>query len=379
MTKLIKNGTAVYKILVLISHSNEISPKIFHQCKDFSYKYYMNTVKIMTESCTYANDSGETIENIKALTIIGNGKRKTIRLTRKAYEHHLLNLIDKEAQMHYEVNAYNKYQENANKWMIERNHKIAELFLKLNRNEINHYWIFNEEINPLRKTHNVFLNIRMIKALYISQSARQGRSYGVLIIGGMCYMVYIFDNINAKWSSEAELKSKKITRKAIRENIKNLSNEPDMYFDSAIIFGGNIEMISGLLMGKEANPDIKNGVKIDSTYNNYYYIPEKYADQILSLLKIRDLHEKLKEITFFNQKSSCLIDCDGITDKNEYLLFVFDLNLTRMRRFKRNCEYYKENKYIVYGLDWQKEFLMKYYGESVEILTINYHVLMGAI
>ena len=381
MIKRIRKGSVSYQILELLSYSTEISPKLFHRFNDFSYNVYMNEVACMTKMHTYVNDYGDVIENIKVLSVVGKGKHKTIRLRSRAYEEQFLKLLNSDALERYEVNSYHKYQSHYTKTAIERNHMLSEMYCIFRDNDIEDYW-FNKDAHSLVRQGGMFLTGQTIKGLYISKAVHHGRSYGALVFENNSHVLYYYENETSLWSSEAEMRSKKMIQKTILERLETYQDKDDAYFDNAIIMSSNIKLAYDVLTGKGVKDDNKRGLRIDEVYRNYRFIPKSHAGEMLTLLKNNiEIMKRLYQKTFGNNpKKSKLIECDGVTAEGSHLLFTFDMNLNRMKRFKKNCDYYSDKKFTVYGFEWQKPLLLKYFnGDNTEIYSVTFETLMDVL
>lgn len=367
----------VYEILELISFSTEVSPKLFHQCRRTSYDMYMKTVRyVLTRNYTYYDRTkAHHLDNIQALTLVGNGASKSLRLTEPAYLEKLMLMADENIYKRYQMNAYDKYQDTFNKASIERNHRLAELCLNLHSVEIKDCLDLEQSTD---KPRNLFINIRMIKAYYPSEATNQGRCYGLLVLGGKCYAAYIFNSIKSHWTQQSELRNKKMMQRAVFDHFKPLSDNNPGYLDHMLIFGKDLAMARELLERKDKSVQPDNYMRMDATFENYHFIPYDKREEMLRLLQIPNLQKKLKKLTFGEKtKVSQTIDCDGITEDHEYLLFAFDFNLTRIWRLKHNAEYYQDKKFVIFAYRWQQEFLEEYCGEKVRILTISFEKLIS--
>lgn len=330
----------------------------------------MNEVKKMTEKNTYVNAYGETMENIKALTIIGQGKYKTIRLRQNAFDRELLTLLGEEEQQRYMINSTYRYPDGFNTAQIERNHILAELHYLMDKSGITEFWRSKDIMMDFKK--GVFINDRLIKSLYSSKAITQsGRGYGALIYPKACHTIYYYENNASYWSSESERRHCNISEKYIREHFAEFKDVDKHVFKNALLVSCDNQVAYDLLNNRSHKA--KKGLKIDGTFDNFRYTNKNHITETLFILENEEVIKNiLKKKMFVKNTEESRIDSDGVTEDGKHWLFTFDFNLTRIRRIKKAADHFDQKKFVVYGFNWQKDFLNRYFNnKNVETYTVD--------
>jgi len=193
------------------------------------------------------------------------------------------------------------------------------------------------------------------------------RAVGLLLASNdRGFIVYNSQNALMKWSSTAEQR--------VSGTLTGLLLDCGIQINhfSGLMIGKDMDFAKRLLL---SGGGLKNELfKLDSTFYEFYYVPEdENGDYLLSLLVDNKGLEDIKwqliddlEIkTDFRPYLS-----DGKDKYDRPILFAYDFNLEKIRKFKSGLEMFEEMGFVV-CFEFQQKVLEEYFEGLAEIIVIS--------
>lgn len=193
-----------------------------------------------------------------------------------------------------------------------------------------------------------------------------------LITPNDVFAVYNVGDTTIGWSAAAEYATATLL-KSIKENNTLLSSDTNTE-SSALIVSSNYKLPKEIFSGT------KRTLYIDDLYKHYHFLPNDINGIIqLKIMKQKDYIRKLFTKIFGEYKNEVYnIDADYcIRERDEegkeiqnkisaYVLYGFDLNLTRIRRFLLSKQTVNERLEIM-CFDWQSDILIDIFGDEIDV------------
>lgn len=356
--------------------------KLIALCGEFPY------------NSTYLIDLNEriikrTLLNMKKegyVTIIGTGKLKTIRITKKAFEplkeigeeylSHYLSITDNH---HFRGGVKNK---NAD-MVVYRRHRLAEIMcmlISINTKIWTHEKpkLVLDKSNPtlISEDDLIFYTSKEMKNADIEQRYKTEftRIMGVLLSPGGIYGIYNVNNGVMKWNRQGEGKAQVLIEDIVSYNCSNQYSS----LDSAIMFGKEVHTAIDILNSNGGKRDINDFemLSFDNTYTNIYYLTlDENGLYQLNLIIQKNWYNAIRNSIFpssFLSTDYLSIDCDAYDKKNEkYIIMFLDGNIGRLKRFKEASYDDKNKKFEVVCFDWQEEMLREYLNSNTTLMVVT--------
>lgn len=231
----------------------------------------------------------------------------------------------------------------------------------------------NNDINtlPLVVTEPAFYNSREIKYLGSEfVKIRGARSVGSILTEHEAFVVYNTGGSLMKWDYRSEFRTK-----ALMKNILCIERFPHQYKPDNIkgmMLGDNMAQLYNLLTST-------GGVKkkyfmLDDNYGSFIYLTNDHnGELILKLLCDKDKTIHLNHIlseNLFEHDPGMLIENDVVDDNGDPVLFVYDCDMPRIKRFNSALNTYGRTGTII-CFDFQSEVLRRYCCDNVKFQTID--------
>ncbi len=178
------------------------------------------------------------------------------------------------------------------------------------------------------------------------------------------YTIYSLGEYLMEWDSSRQCKASSLQK----ELSHNLLGSDNITYD-AIVISPNPNHASKIAKGSilnsgsgaNTNKNAKTYIKADSTFDNFHYVPADLNGVAqISIMNIEHYQEDFLKAMFPNDKITILpCDADILTrkgDKEVYILYGYDLNLTRISRLALYASQNKGN-YEVLCFSWQKPII----------------------
>ena len=357
-----ENGRA-YKIIYILSQVGEYPTKSVYLLGENANKE-QRRIHDMTLPQTYLNPkTGEKIE-AKILNISGNGKTKTIRLSKQAIP--ILEWMG--VREEYEKTSDKFRSDNR----IDRNHRVAEVYVMFRRAgmEIQKEGAADENRYPL--LYYAKSNTDIDKCISEqNEKVMFTRIIGLLLNTGVCMAVYNTRDTVMKWVGESEYKAKLAFQKT---SLK--ITETDAVLD-CLLFGKNYEVGRKMIESpSEKNTAQKNKLNEYSFFRIYrkvYFVPlSDFGVKLLGLLAKPDIDRKLIDILIpkESQRSGYgAFEFDGTLDGN-YVFSFLNSDISRLERLRIAMELGVRAEIICFPE--QVEYVQDMFGKyNVKISTVD--------
>ena len=372
MTKTMKPGSQLYRLMCLLSVAGEYPVKSLHLLGN--KRMYRKLVKEGLSPLTVRNsETGETLSLPKLFNLCGRGRTKTIRLYAGA-----LPILTWFGEGEYYESITHGYSLPMNASHLDRNHRVGEALAVCMDGGIE---ILPHNLPKLqigRRSYLIapgspfFLTSRAIKQIGGEDSeankTKFTRMVGGLFNGNDCYCVFNTRDSVMKWSGEGEMKAKYNLQCIYEAN----SVKSD-YIHSAIILGSSPEIAMGSI---ESTAKIsRKEYRFDSQFWNIHYIPlNEYGSRFLHFFTIPRWKEELLQLLFDDEERTfgCgRFDYDALVASEEgkkHVLSLLDCDLARLKRFKEALELYPDVVGEIICYDWMVKYVQKYMEGSNAII-----------
>ena len=308
-------------------------------------------------------ETAEAISLPRLFNLCGKGRLKSIRLYSGALP--ILKWIDEGEYYDIISNGHNMPM---NDQHLDRNHRVAEV-LAVCRDagiEIFPHNLPNfqrdefDTIIPIRQPF--FMTSRMLKMFggnYAANKTNFTRMIGTLFVGETDYFVYNTRYTPMKWSGSGERKAK--------INARQLSRIPPFREAYSMLFADSGEIAMKAFLSTQIIRD--SNYHFHGIYEKIHFVPlNEYGARYLRFFTVIGWHDyftklllELDELPKYRYYDHDYYD-DGV-----YYLVWLDGDLRHLWEASK----LKGNLHI-YCFDWQKDFVRKFLGNDMEILTVNF-------
>ena len=198
---------------------------------------------------------------------------------------------------------------------------------------------------------------------------RGARSVGVLLTPQHIHVVYNMGNALMKWSYKAEMRTK-----ALMQTVLCRERMPHQYHPDAVrglLLGDSMELAYELLTDQGG----KNYFVLDGSYERFCFLTnDHHGEVLLRLLCDEELDNGLRELLLLDlepRQLSETVENDAMTPDGAPVLFAYDCDLPRIRRFDTALRL--QDRYgILICFDHQAEVLRRYCGDRVVVQAIDF-------
>ena len=324
-----------------------------------------------------------SLKQEKLIRVFYKDNVRSYRLTSKAKKRLLLENSDRFKAYFEKTTEANLYPSAINRRL--RLHRISQALVFMKNSNVK---IFHDEKTPLFESsvgtvytgfysNNPETSERIkLPAFYTSREIKEhskekykinnSRFIGLLITESMQYIIYNTDDTLMKWESRSEEKVFAVINHFLRQTLTGYVNNSL----KTIMIGRNMEIALQIL---KSTGGYKHGyLMLDGTFYNLLFLPRNEDGiMILKILCSRDIENQTRSILMYNLETpptSTIVDCDGIDNDGNPVLFAYDFDLERIARFNAGLSG-RSKKGSITCFDFQKETLEKYC--NLEFITVN--------
>ena len=369
----IKRGSLISKLLYLLSITGE-----FPMCSISllgSYRRNMQLIKNATQPCEYLNLETKERYTTTLLTIVGQGRRKSLRFLSGAEQIlEWLGLWDLYQTLHGD------FRYRGDRAHLDRAHRVAEGYamaylagLEINPMEIPK--LQQESIKNLFTDRQCFYGSKHLKTVSKLEMKKNiyTRVIGAVFANKNVYAVYNTRAELMKWNGKGESKT--------LVNLEEISrmNAGAHRISTAILFGKNEKVALETL--DVADKTTRLELCFDGIYPQLYFVPlNENGVRQLRILLLENWREELLSVLFSDDIRS--FDEGGIeydaSMGRKFILAFFDGNITRLQRFRFGARR-TEGEYEVLCFPFQVELVKGYLGDLAKIKTIDLEVIENAL
>ena len=198
---------------------------------------------------------------------------------------------------------------------------------------------------------------------------RGARSVGVLLTPQHIHVVYNMGNALMKWSYKAEMRTK-----ALMQTVLCRERMPHQYHPDAVrglLLGDSMELAYELLTDQGG----KNYFVLDGSYERFCFLTnDHHGEVLLRLLCDKEIDNDLRELLLLDlepRQLSETVENDAMTPDGAPVLFAYDCDLPRIRRFDTALRL--QDRYgILICFDHQAEVLRRYCGDRAVVQAIDF-------
>jgi len=333
-----------------------------------SYELARKMILIWSTRQDVVGDNGQVIKNCRLFSVVGDGKKKRIRIHSSAFK--VLEWI----------NMYEYYYSNfvlkrfpSNNEIIARKFSEAEATAVLFKAgcEIRPYIIpklQNEKRLQRKLTGAVLyasLQVKTFKTYLINTIIRGSKITNLFITYDEAYAVYNLRNEPLEKAMKSELKTKLFISNLLDLNYK-ISKK-----DNAIFIGKNYSVALKTLRNFEKKS--KRALRLDDVFLNVFFIP--YTDfgvKLASLFRVKNYRTEILRLIFRDDftKEDESMTTYSIYKNGRYYFSFLDSNVAKLMRFKDFMSREIEN-YFVVCYEEQESFVREYMGERAKIMKVK--------
>ena len=361
-----ERGSHIYSLFTLISVVGEFPTASLRLL--MNYDMVKKMVNIWSERHDVVDDDGEIIKNCKLFSVVGDGKKRRIRIHSSAYE-----ILEKINMKDFYLNNFVKIKFPTNETYLTRRFCEAEavsLFFKAG-SEIRPYIIpklQNEKRIQRRLTGAVLytsFDIKKYKASHINTIIRSSKISNLLITNDEAYAIYNLRKEPLEKAMKGELKTKLFIDNLLDLNYK-ISKK-----DNAMFIGRNYTVALKTLRNFEKKS--KRALRLDDVFLNVFFIP--YTDfgvKLASLFRIKNFRTEILRLVFkedFTSEDEAMTTYSVFKNGRYYFSFL-DSNIAKLMRFKDFMSKGTDN-YFVACFEEQEEFVRAFMGERAKIMKVK--------
>ena len=230
-----------------------------------------------------------------------------------------------------------------------------------------------ETTEELLRIHSpIFYTSREIKTTDLRWNNIRGSSFvGTLLGANGAWVVYNTGDAPVEWRFKIEARVKYEMQSYL--NSKPLPEHYSENNTSGLMLGGSMELLKRYL-----DESIGKGDGFDflvNYYRSFYYISNTRHGEIqLKFLTDQSRRDVLMNAVLKGAKPHdpmVTIDNDGFAPDNRPILVCFLIDIPRLFRFQTGLKA-KDIHGIIICFDYQEEFIQSYFGDRVEIKTVEY-------
>lgn len=226
-------------------------------------------------------------------------------------------------------------------------------------------------VNPVPLPFPVFYHSREIKELGIETvKINNSRTIGILLTQDYIFALFYTGNALMKWEYKTELRVKALLSYHISQGILSPWYRPDTPIH-ALIIGSSMDTAVKLLTSTGGYKN--NYFKIDTSFENFYYLPDVPAGEVMiRLLSSPAAFKNLINLLLSDLQppSSDYGPEHDAWSEGMPVLLAFDFNLVRIARFLTGLSIHQVRGHMI-CFDFQKDTLLLYCGDAVTITTID--------
>lgn len=363
----LRKSSRVYELLTFLSYVGEFpySDLFLLGSKEAWRKLIL---KLSQQQEYRFQDCAERI-TCQLLKITGNGKTRTIRMTKAAVP--LLERVNPNAAYYY-TQTYLQYNPQGSALRIDRAHRVAEAiaFAKWAGIETSPYVLPQLQMISIKKT------VPDEPSFYISNELKYvgdddvnktsfSRITGALFYPGGCYSVYNSRDQLMEWNGKGE--SKLIVHLSEIARMNAAVDE----VNSAILLGASYRTADLTLRALDRVRKPAN--RFDKLYDSLHFIPiDAFGAKLLRIFTLPDWKERILDLLFEEDDRSYgkgNFAYDAYED-DVYVLSFLDSDISRLVSF-RDSTIGKQFKIKVICFPEQAEFLRGYLGYQIHLKTVT--------
>ena len=253
-----------------------------------------------------------------------------------------------------------------------RLHRISQVLILMKNTVGTVYTGFvsdNEEISERIKLPAFYTSREIKEHSNEKYKINNSRFIGLLITESVPYVVYNTDDTLMKWETRSEEKVLAVINYFLRQTLTGYVNNSL----KAIMIGRNMEIALQIL--KSTGGYKRNYLMLDSTFYNLLFLPRNEDGiMILKILCSKEIENQTRSLLMYgldSPPSSAIVDCDGIDEDGNPVLFAYDFDLERIARFNSGLAGRDKHGSII-CFDFQKEILEKHCNlEFITVKTIS--------
>ena len=361
-----ERGSHIYSIFTLISVVGEFPTSSLSLL--MSYELARKMILIWSTRQDVVGDNGQVIKNCRLFSVVGDGKKKRIRIHSSAFK--VLEWIN---MYEYYYNNFVLKRFPSNNEIIARKFSEAEATAVLFKAgcEIRPYIIpklQNEKRLQRKLTGAVLyasLQVKTFKTYLINTIIRGSKITNLFITYDEAYAVYNLRNEPLEKAMKSELKTKLFISNLLDLNYK-ISKK-----DNAIFIGKNYPVALKTLRNFEKKS--KRALRLDDIFLNVFFIP--YTDfgvKLASLFRVKNYRTEILRLIFRDDftKEDESMTTYSIYKNGRYYFSFLDSNVAKLMRFKDFMSKEIEN-YFVVCYEEQESFVREYMGERAKIMKVK--------
>jgi len=239
--------------------------------------------------------------------------------------------------------------------------------------------IFSQQPQSLETTEEqlqihkpIFYTSREIKTTDLRWNNIRGSSFvGTLLGANGAWLVYNTGNAHVEWRFKIEARLKYEMQSYLNSKLL-----PEYYNESntsGLMLGSSMETLKRYLAESSGKGDGFDFLV--NYYKSFYYIPNsKHGEIQLKFLTDQPRRDALMKVVL-KGTAPCTphanIDSDGLAPDGSPILVCYLIDIPRLVRFYIGLNS-KDIKGVIVCFDYQEEFMQSYFGDRVEVKTINY-------
>ena len=369
----IREGSRISKLLFILSITGEFPMSSISLLGN--YQSYIRLISKTTVQSEYYNPKNKERYATTLLTIVGQGRHKSLRFLSGAER-----ILEWLGFLELFQETRSDFHYRGDRAHVDRAHRVAEGYAMA--------YLAGLEINPIEipklqqeSIKNLFIDKQCFygsKQLKVVSKLEMKKNIYTRIIGAVfanknVYAVYNTRSALMKWNGKGESKT--------LVNLEEISrmNAGVHRISSAILFGKNQKVALETLEASEKTTRLE--LCFDGIYPQLYFVPlNENGVRQLRILLLENWREELLSILFNDEIRS--FDEGGIeydaSIGQKFILEFFDGNITRLQRFRFGAKQTKGD-YEVLCFPFQVELVKGYLGDLAKIKTIDLEVIENAL
>ena len=361
-----ERGSHVYTLFTLISVVGEFPTSSLHLL--MSYELARKMIVVWSTRQDVVGENGQVINDCKLLSIVGDGKKKRIRIHSSAFK--ILEWINM-YEYYYNNFVLKKFPSSAD--MLARRFSEAEAIALLFKSgcEIRPYIIpklQNEKLLQRRLNGAVLYTsyeVKNFKSTKVNTIIRNSKITNLFITYDEGYMVYNLRNEPLEKPMKGESKTKEFVEHLLDLNYKMSKT------NNAMFIGKNYSIALQTLRNFEKKS--KRALRLDDIFLNVFFIP--YTDfgvKLASLFRIKNYRTEILRLIFkddFTGKDESMTTY-SIYKNGRYYFSFLDSNITKLMRFKDFISKEQHNFFVV-CYEEQEQLVREYMGERAKIMKVK--------
>ena len=258
-----------------------------------------------------------------------------------------------------------------------RLHHTAEVAVTLSNIGIAFYpdekpTLFSETLQAASKPSEVaFYFSREMKNIGLEHlKIRSSRAAGVLLAENEMLLTYNSGNNLMRWEYQTEIRCKALlSARFCKDVATSIYSDADV---NGLMLGTGMDMALPLLTSTGGYR--RQYFRLDGTFERFYFAPNTPEGEsqirILCSDSVKSALNNLLLSDLVPKEPGLRVDHDALSNDGIPILFAFEFDMERLRRFHDSLELFGETG-MVYCFDFQKPVLEKYLGTLAGIQTID--------